>query len=524
MLRIGVLVAALAAALLWGCTSNAPRRAAGTEGYCGQPNEGVKIIIADESCRTVQVEKMATAKQATEFSLVHVELNDEGSFQNRSQLNTLYRTLVREADPDGALIVVFVHGWFHSSDFADEDVGYFRNLLYRMQVIESRKAIIRARELGTEAHLGATWNKQVIPSHYKAADNAYQGQIRPRKVVGVYVGWRGTPITGAGLLEYATFWNWQNAAERVAEGSVRELFAGLKKIEQMLNQEHLKKHDPGSLSDDEARRQSKPADWIGAGPAPSWLDVSHATRLIIIGHSFGGLIVFEALAQYFIENATTVPGPAVTSGPASNASPSPVPGLPVASAAMPQDVLLSRPSSDACERGAEDIRGYGDMVILINPAFEGRRYEPIYDAMTARGDCYRRYQSPVLITISSQTDLATNYAFPLGQFVPSFDETFRDAEERKRAVNTPGHIDALTTHRLTAPAELAPHPIDGQVLFNECVNFRDFDAKERTDGLFAHQWKRTYDNGTELQMVGREIGPEQSVLGYFRQPQCYRWP
>jgi len=176
----------------------------------------------------------------------------------------------------------------------------------------------------------------------------------------------------------------------------------------------------------------------------------------------------------------------------------------VASAAMPRDVLPSRPSSAACERGAEDIRGYGDMVILINPAFEGRRYEPIYQAMTARGDCYRRYQSPALITISSQTDLATNYAFPLGQLVPSFNETFRDAEERKRAVNTPGHIDALTTHRLTAGANVGTQPIDGQVLLKECVSFRDFDTEERTDGLFAHRWTRTYDNGTELQMVGRE--------------------
>lgn len=83
MLRFGILLAALAAALLWGCTSNAPHRVAGTEDYCGQAKEGEKIITANESCRTVQVEKMATARQATVYSLVHVELDDEGSFHDR---------------------------------------------------------------------------------------------------------------------------------------------------------------------------------------------------------------------------------------------------------------------------------------------------------------------------------------------------------------------------------------------------------------------------------------------------------
>jgi pimeloyl-ACP methyl ester carboxylesterase len=84
-----------------------------------------------------------------------------------------------------------------------------------------------------------------------------------RPVLGVFVGWRGLSFY-AGWLTNLTFWNRKTAALRVALGSVRELFGRLR---------NHRRNSPGSV-------------------------------LIVAGHSFGGLVVFSALAQSLTEIAT----------------------------------------------------------------------------------------------------------------------------------------------------------------------------------------------------------------------------
>ncbi len=309
----------------------------------------------------------------TVFSINYVELSDQGEFHDRNQLHTVFNNIAREAYPDGALIVGLVHGWLHNASFDDPNVVLFRNLLYRIQGIETAKAIIRARD-HDERHAGLPM--PTIIHAQKPASSGTTEPIRPRKVIGVYVGWRGAAITRDFVLEYLTFWNRKSAADAHAR-------------------------------------------WTGAGPAPPYLDISHSTRLVIIGHSFGGLIVHEALSQRFIENAT-VPLTSATAG------------------------------SGICGDSERDIRSYGDIVFLINPAFEATRYDPIYRATMDRTGCFKEYQSPVLITITSETDWATNYAFPFGRFLPALNEKFTSGEEHQEAVDTVGHIDWMTTHHISA--------------------------------------------------------------------------
>ena len=120
---------------------------------------------------------------------------------------------------------------------------------------------------------------------------------KARQVLGVFVGWRGLSEFGLGdAIADATFWGRQAAAQRVATGSPRELFGRLR---------HYRN-----------RRRKQ-----GGNPL-----------LVIAGHSFGGMIVFSALAQSLIEAASAPAGKMV-----------------------PQ---------------------FADLVLLVNPAIEGSRYLP----------------------------------------------------------------------------------------------------------------------------------------------------
>ena len=88
-----------------------------------------------------------------------------------------------------------------------------------------------------------------------------------REVVGIYVGWRGLSVDAGEAAEDLTFWSRMATAHRVAEGSVREVLARAKALRDAIDETSWPHHqDPRS------------------------------TRLVTIGHSFGGLIVYTALS------------------------------------------------------------------------------------------------------------------------------------------------------------------------------------------------------------------------------------
>jgi pimeloyl-ACP methyl ester carboxylesterase len=155
-----------------------------------------------------------------------------------------------------------------------------------------------------------------------------------RPVLGVFLGWRGLSFY-AGWFTNLTFWNRKTAALRVALGSTRELLARLRYY----------------------RRQQR----------------DEAT-LVIVGHSFGGLIVYSALAQSLIEAA-------------------------------------------AFDEKGKAVPSFADLVLLVNPAFEAARYLPIYSLVKKRRGFQR--QPPVFISVTSRNDDATKRAFPVGAWIAS---------------------------------------------------------------------------------------------------------
>jgi len=198
-----------------------------------------------------------------------------------------------------------------------------------------------------------------------AKDGSY-----PRPILGVFVGWRGMSLHDRyGVLENLTFWDRQDAGRKVAVGSVRELFGRFR---------HYRN-----------RR-------LGQGGAP---------LLIIVGHSFGGMVVYSALAQSLIEAASSI----------------------------------------APHVGTR----FADLVLLVNPAFEAVRYLPIFDLLKERTDSNRVVeQPPIFVCATATNDWATGIAFPIGNAYCLLTESWRGVDERQAMINTIGHLNWLTTHDL----------------------------------------------------------------------------
>src|SRR5262249_33197635 len=141
---------------------------------------------------------------------------------------------------NGLLMVVFVHGWKHNASFDDDNVRMFRTNLTELTEME--------RQL------------------------SHDTGIKPRKVAGVYVGWRGLS-SDAWVLRQLTFWDRKKTAHEVGRGGVTELYSRLEDIRNNSRVLH------------QGEREQRP------------------TQLIIVGHSFGGALTYSALAPLLVERA-----------------------------------------------------------------------------------------------------------------------------------------------------------------------------------------------------------------------------
>lgn len=169
-----------------------------------------------------------------------VEFDDYGNLMNRFQLECALRAVDAAAN-DGAVVLVFVHGWHNSAKPSNtgKDIG---NLASFKSYVESFSS--SQKEL---ARIGVN-----------ASAN----------VVGLFVAWRGDSIAASGLtlpLSYAlTFWDRKAAAQAIGHGGgVTELMLRLERIRQ----------------------------------------THESSRLVAIGHSFGDALLHASLNSKLIDQA-----------------------------------------------------------------------------------------------------------------------------------------------------------------------------------------------------------------------------
>ena len=215
-----------------------------------------------------------------------------------------------------------------------------------------------------------------------------------RRVSGVYLGWRGGSVS-LPWVENLTFWERKNTAQKVGHGGVTEVLARLEQIK-------------------------RDKDSVDAGRS--------ATRLVVVGHSFGGAVVHTALSQILEARFVRTRGP------------------------------------DGVQT---DVEGFGNLVVLINPAFEASQFTPLSDMSAERGR-YFPSQLPTIAILTSEADDATRLAFPAGRHVSTFFEKTHDMQRWNQTIRATetisqseanvaavGHFEPYRTHRLY-PAKDAP--------------------------------------------------------------------
>ena len=140
---------------------------------------------------------------------------------------------------------------------------------------------------------------------------------------------------------------------------------------------------------------------------------SRYVNMVTVGHSFGGALVYSAMESLSVSEYAGKHGV----------------GYP------------------ACKGGEKPVRsGVGDLVVLVNPAFEAKRYQFFAEDVTAPGS-YSSDQRPVLLTVASTADKAVGVAFPAGRMLWLAWHPGAWGEGGAQITGL-GHYAPYTTHRL----------------------------------------------------------------------------
>ena len=360
------------------------------------------------------------------YDLYFVEVDDQGALYPRDgaygeaygQLDQFVAALRdtverkrREPLEGGVSLVTFVHGWKHDATSADTNVQKFRSLLCEIAEMERR------------------------PGN--------------RSVIGLYVAWDGKRLpldTENGLLN-VTFWDREDAADRVAQGVIRELLARVRSIQNEANREW----------------QERVRQTILDGGFPGPFD-KPPMRFMLMGHSFGARIVYEALSNTLIRDIVDLQHADEILCQLRDKFAQPgCDGPPPSDATRAQAADPAR----AADVVAAGLLREADMIVLVNPALEATRYAALVDAGRGRGQgpngfAYAHYRAPHVVVVASETDQAVGTAFPMGRALgTAFDRYIGD--ERAADRTGVGHYVPQVTHRVrpitqACPGEPAPPP------------------------------------------------------------------
>lgn len=287
-------------------------------------------------------------KDAERVCIAYAEFDDQGNPLNRRQMLQAADEAIA-ALREGGLVVVYAHGWHN----------------------DARKCHDPQRE----PHKCTRDVVQFIGMVLRLAEMPAYAQ---RRIRGIYIGWRGDSIPARGALlplsMATTFWDRKAAAHRIGEGgAVYELLSRISEARQ-----EAQRHHPDA-------------------------------RLLIHGHSFGGALLYSALAQKLMDQ-------------------------------------IRRDARDAPPGPREP---FADLVLLLNPAFEAMRLRPQLDLARSQeypegGDAL----PPRLVILTSSADWATETAFRSGRRLSTVFDDFIDDETRTAEINAVGHYRPYITHQL----------------------------------------------------------------------------
>lgn len=172
-------------------------------------------------CRVESICSPGFCEKHNGYDLGFVEYSERGNEFHPDRTEALLKQIELYSESSGVAVFVFIHGWKHNADVEDENVLSFKRALERKSV---------------------------------------QKLMGDRKIIGVYVGWRGLSLHG-GAIENLTYWDRKDVAEEVGRGGVTELLLRLDAIDK--------------------RRKDN--------------------FLLVVGHSFGGAITLASLHDIILQ-------------------------------------------------------------------------------------------------------------------------------------------------------------------------------------------------------------------------------
>ncbi len=302
-----------------------------------------------------------------QYKLATIEFGELGSYADayKGELNNTIQLLKNTERP---LLVVYIHGWLNNS--TSGDVGNFKGFLSRL-----------------------SQSRQVKIHHYN--------------VFGVYFAWPGKTLE-VPYLEYLTFWNRKQAAERIASNG-----DCLDAIEQLSQTARIHENN----------------------------------YVFLVGHSFGGLIL-ERTVEHTLR---TLQGQKVR---------------------PPWDLaLMLNPASDSVltRQLVSDLHSLYDYYpnpIPGNPLHWGGHFVP-----KSGGDPIAESQ-PTVVELQSENDTATGTVFPIGSKAGvilnghwawnqvAVPRTHKTVSERNFYLSTPGNDSYLVNYEIVRSQRTFPGDSD----------------------------------------------------------------
>jgi hypothetical protein len=325
-------------------------------------------------------------------------------------------------------------GWFWMPDNGKDDIGH------REQVLKVQDMIVQAAQYGPsgKAQKGIIlvafvhgWRENADPDtqnntqQFKAMlaklaqDERADHPGSARKVVGVYIGWPGLSADTEPF-ETFSFYSRKNTGDRVGYyGGVTEVLSRLESLNDSIN-----------------------ASLPQGGPA---------SFFVVVGHSFGAQVVYDSLMQVVTQRVAERKVTRYLEAPS-----------PEMRAALAPNLKQGR----ELPPGGNALQPFGDLVVLINPAFEGERY---FNLKTFTEEfVYPTEQRPVLAIFCSETDVDTRVFFPIGRYISTFFDRYRDDSlgslQHETNLHTIPWTGEFVTHRLvtldeyTASGQTPPAP------------------------------------------------------------------
>jgi len=248
------------------------------------------------------------------YSLAFVEFSDRGNLLNRQQYHKVINYIEEENAKNSVLVVVYAHGLKHNAANTG-DIVKFRNAL---------KKISQA-------------NKNSV--------------VSSRKVIGVYIGWRGLSLD-IPFLNNITYWDRKKVARQLGSGGVTELLVRLNKI--------------------------------------VYQEKNITNVLAITGHSLGGAVILSAMKDILISHLVNTQKD------------------------IKNSYQPTKDFQFVCKDNVYKSKAFADSIVLLNPAVEANELLQL-KLLSTEERCYSSNQPKLLHIISSSHDFATKYAFPWGQ-------------------------------------------------------------------------------------------------------------